>query len=247
MRRGFTIVEMMVSMAAGMLLLLGSLAVLEAGGRGYRRSSDGLAAEREARAALDLLARDLGKAIGSLSPTGSPGLTVERAGGQAGWRNDRIGFLALQPDDSQADGERLGDLCAVVYYLADQEMDGRSLRCLMRGLRPSAQVFAALRDGSTDALYRVEENDEPLVFGIVSFEAEPLRRGVDGLAPWSAQQTADPGAVRLRLVVARPALIGKLENAADWDDHPLLGVPAQAARSPWLEVFESHARCGHGG
>lgn len=255
--RGFTLVEMLVSMAAGTLLLLLALSALGAGGAGYRRSSGDLSAGREARAALDLIGRDLAKVPGSpllrTESTGGPGrwgLVLEQAPDGALWRRDRLGFLCLQPGEVQERDERAGDVCAVTYYLADQQMSGRAVRCLMRGLRPSAEVFDALRDGNVGSLHQAREGDEPVAFGIVSFAVEPLlREDSEGLTAGSrnAGSGARPELVRLRLVVARPELIGKLEQSADWDAHPLLASPAQAEQSRWLEVYQILARFGHDG
>jgi prepilin-type N-terminal cleavage/methylation domain-containing protein len=61
-RRGFTLIELLATMAVGGVLLLLAAGLLGRAGQGYARGSDGIAAEREARAALALIADDLAQA-----------------------------------------------------------------------------------------------------------------------------------------------------------------------------------------
>lgn len=233
-RAGFTLVELMVSMAIGAIVLLLAAGALQAVGDGYGRGTDGVAAEREARAVLTQAAEDLGKAVGGRE------MVFETAG--TGWRRDRIGFFCLQPDDAQSADERVGDLCAVVYYVTDLEVGDETLRCLMRGFRGSEETFEALRNGSETSLFQGRPADEPVAFGVVSFEANPLvRLAGAGWSEWRAE--ADPAwdgpdAVRLKLVVARRELIAKLREAGAWDSSPLLGSPDDAAESDQLESYE---------
>jgi hypothetical protein len=53
-----------------------------------------------------------------------------------------------------------------------------------------------------------------------------------------------PDAVRLRLMVARRELLGKLSTTSDWDGSPLRGIPAEAANNPDLEIYEVVQRFG---
>ena len=232
-RAGFTLLELMVSMALGAIVLLLAVAALRGVGEGYGRGTDGVAAERESRAVLTQVAEDLSKAVGGRE------MAFERVGD--GWRSDRLGFFCLQPADAQSDAERVGDLCAVVYYVRDLEIRGESLRCLMRGFRGSEETFGALRDGRETRLFEPEPADEPVAFGVVSFEVDPLLRDDDGgWIEWRADQDADwagPDVVGLRVVIARRELIAKLRESGAWDSSPLLGDPADADRSDQLEIY----------
>lgn len=244
-RRGFSLIELMVSMAVGMIVLLLAVSALRAVGEGYGRGTDGVAAEREARAVLTQAAEDLSKAVSGLE------MVFEDSG--SGWRRDRLGFFCLQPDDAQADSERVGDLCAVVYYVEDIEVGGELVRCLMRGFRGSQESFAALRSGDGSSLFEPDESDEPVSFGVIQFKVEPLVRqavegeGGEGSGEWVEWTPAEdpeeeawegPDAVRLGLVVARRELIAKLRDGGAWDSSPLLGDPERADESDQLELYE---------
>lgn len=232
--RGFSLVEVMVSMAVGMGVLLLAVAAMRSAGDGYGRTTGGVGAEREARAALSLLVEDLSKAV-----DGEDTWLVEK--GSEAWRKDRLGFLCLQPAGAQGDDERIGDLCAVLYYVKDLEMGGDTVRCLMRGFRGSSETFGAMREGTIDRLFNADPGDEPISFGVLAFEATALERDAGGR--WRETEALDSlrgggFAIRARLVVARRELVGKLKTAGDWEGSPLLGIAGEAVRSKDLEVYE---------
>ena len=89
-------------------------------------------------------------------------------------------------------------------------------------------------------VFEPTELDEPVSFGVVAFEVEPLVREETGAyREWNRTVSEEvPEMMRLRLVVARRELVGKLRSAVDWDASPLLGTPAELDRSPDLELFE---------
>lgn len=233
-RAGFTLLELMVSMGIGTVVLLLAAGALRAVGDGYGRGTDGVAAERESRAVLTQVAEDLAKAVAGRE------LLFEQ--GDQAWRTDRLGFLCLQPADAQSDAQRVGDLCAVVYYPRDLEIGGEMVRCLLRGFRGSVETFGALRQDDLSALFEPRPADEPVAFGVVSFVADPLRRGPAGeWSEWRAESDPEwrgPDAVRLRLVIARRELLAKLRDAGAWDSSPLLGNPENPESSDQLEVYE---------
>ena len=241
-RGGFTLLELLVTMAIGAVLLLMAATLLGRAGDSYGQGSGSMAAEREARAVLTQMAEDLAKAVWHKD-------TVFETAGE-GWQRARTGFLCLQPEDAQSDDGRTGDLCAVHYYVKDIEVGNATVRCLMRGFRESGEVFPALKAGPVEPLFTPEDTDEPVAFGVLAFEATPLRReaGTGGLVEWtrSGDLTTDsPGFVRIRLVVARRELLGKLSTSSDWDSNPLRGDPAKAAENRNLEVYEVIQRFGH--
>ena len=243
-RHGFTLIELMVAMSVGMIVLLAAVGLLRSAGEGYGRNTDGISAEREARAVLSQAGEDLSKAV-------RKGLVIEDQD-QAGWKADRIGFLCLQPADAQSEKGRIGDLCAVVYYLQDLPMGGRTVRCLMRGFRESTAAFEAVGRDQVESLYAPGANDEPVAFGVVAFEIEPLVRAAGGkLEDWRPpadenDEAAEwPVAIRMRLVVARKEFAGKLREPSDWQTHPLLGSPAEVETSDQLEIYEALQPFGH--
>ncbi len=231
-------------MAVGAVVLLVSAALLGQTGIGYERVGGGIGAEREARALLIQLAADMANA------RHHPDNVFEE--GDAGWRRDRLGFLTLQPADAQSAGGRVGDLCAVHYYVKDLPIGGRTVRCLMRGFRESGETFGELGRSGVPGLFEPRERDEPVAFNVVSFEVGPVVRGGGGAwEKWSKASGSTPAAIDLRLVIARRDLAPKLTHPAEWDGGGrtahLLGRPDEAAENPGLEVFATTIRFGNHG
>ena len=238
---GFTLVEILASTGIGAVVLLLAVAALRTTGNEYGRSTDGVAAERESRAILTQVAEDMSKASGGE-------LEIENSSDP--WRRDTLGFTCLQPADAQAKDEAVGDLCLVYYYVKDLEIGRDTVRCLMRGFRSSETVFDALKGKRLDDLYEERSVDEPVAFGVLSFEVEPLVREKGGA--WKVWQdnpddpfAGTPAVVKMKLVVARRELASKLRTADDWDSSPLIGDPDDAKRSKLLEVYEIIHPFGH--
>lgn len=241
-RGGFTLLELLVTMSIGAVLLLVAATMLGRAGDSYSQGSGSVAAEREARAVLTQMGDDFAKAVWHQD-------TIFEAGGE-GWKRARTGFLSLQPEDAQSDDGRSGDLCAVHYYVKDIQAGPTTVRCLMRGFRESGEVFPALRAGSLTPMFAEEDTDEPVAFGVLAFEATPLTRelGTGNLIDWTQTGnpvTTGPDFLRLRLVVARRELLGKLATSSDWDSSPLRGDPLKASENRNLEVYEVLQRFGN--
>ena len=131
--RGFSLVELMFSMAIGSIILIMAASMLGSSGDNYERVGGGVATEREARALITQLTADLETGVFN-----KDGLIVKST---ATWPVDSLGFLSLQPPQAQSDAGRIGDLCAVIYYTRDLTMGGKTVRCLMRGFRESKDTF----------------------------------------------------------------------------------------------------------
>ena len=225
------------------MLLFAAAAVLGGYGAGYERIGGGVASEREARALIAQLTSDL-----SSARFHRDGVITSSA---TGWPLSRLGFLSLQPAQVQSDAGRIGDLCAVNYYIKDLSISGKCVRCLMRGFRESQDTFAALEADTVSSLF-TERNqlDEPVALGVVAFDASPRSRGPSGQwIAWDGNDQIGPDALAVRLVLARRDLAAKLRMPADWDGAgttgKLLGDPSAAACSPSLEVYETLIHFGN--
>ena len=241
-RHGFTLIEVLASMTLGTLLLLLAIATLGRSRDDYSRISGGVSAEREARAALTQLSADLQTA--RFHPDG----VFEKSA--AAWPLDRLGFLSLQAAAAQSPAGHIGDLCAIHYYLKDLIINGKTVRCLMRGLRESNPTFKAINTNLTPSLFTTSQRDEPIAFGVISFQARPQSRNDAGIwQDWQTSTDQAPAALAIRLVIARCDLAAKLTTGIAWDGSGpaagLLGKPQHAASNPHLEVYTSLIRFGN--
>jgi prepilin-type N-terminal cleavage/methylation domain-containing protein len=240
---GFSLIELMFSMAIGSLILILAATLLGTSGDGYERISGSVASDREARAVIAQLSTDLATAVFH------KGGVIENS--TAAWPADRLGFLSLQPESAQTEAGRIGDLCTVNYYLHDLTLSGKTVRCLMRGFRESNDTFKALREEDTTSLFEQKPNlDEPIAFGVVSFEAHPKLRDREGKwIEWVKNDDVGPEALEIKIVIARRNLTGKLKLPADWKgDSPtgnLLGEAAKADRNKDLQVYATTLRFGN--
>lgn len=260
---GFSLIELMFSMAIGSIILILAATMLGSSGDGYERIGGNVATEREARAAMNQLAADFSTAVFHEDTV------IERSG--ASWPVDRIGFLSLQSASAQSEQGRIGDLCAVHYYIKDLTIGDKTVRCLMRGFRESGT--ARNTDGTTvsgvfDALISLVSNpgstavadlfdpldplniDEPIAFGVISFQARPKSRNSGGqLIDWVPNRVTGPASIDVKLVLARRELGGKLKTAADWSGNAgnsgLVGDPSKPERNKNLETYSTTLRFGN--
>jgi prepilin-type N-terminal cleavage/methylation domain-containing protein len=241
--RGFTFVELLAAMAIGTIILLAAASLLGSSGEGYERVGGSVATDREARALMSQLGSDLSSAVFHKDGV------IENS--SQSWPAARLGFLSLQPAAAQSDKDRIGDLCAVNYHIKDLPIGGKTVRCLMRGFRESKDTFAALEKDTLAPLFAArEKTDEPIAFGVVSFEARPKSRDASGVwIDWVKNDTKGPEAFDVRLVLARRELAGRLKTSADWDGAGTagsqLGDPAGVDRNRYLEVYGVLIRFGN--
>jgi hypothetical protein len=224
------LVELLFSMAIGSLVLILAAAMLGSSGAGYARIGGNAVTEREARAAMSQLASDLGNACFHA--------------GEVLDQSDRLGFLTLQPAETQSAAGRTGDLCAASYYLKDLQFGGTTTRCLMRGFRESRETFAELRAGGADRWFEEKTAmDEPIAFGVVAFEARAkVRDSAGAWVDWHASPSRGPAVIDLRLVVARPDFARKLGKPEDWDS--IASLP-DLETNPNLETCAATLRFGN--
>ncbi len=209
---GFTLAEMLVALAIASLTLIAAASFLGAAGGNYSRIGGGLSAERDARAVITQIGMELATA------TSACAILLENS--QTAWPADHFGFTSLQPAHAQSKEGHIGDLCAVHYYLADLNISGKTVRCLMRGFRESRETFTALKNDGTASLFSKQPDiDEPVAMRVVSLEANPMYRKPDGTwHEWSHAAPYPPDAVEIRLIIARPEFAARLHNSNDWDE-----------------------------
>lgn len=235
--KGFTLIELMCSMVIASIILLLIAITLAASGDSYGRIKANVESEREGRTLVNQLVSDLANAQfhKHFMIQKSPNV----------WPTDHLGFLTLAPALAQSETGRVGDLCAVVYYIKDLTINGKTVRCVMRGFRESLETFKALENNDVSLIY--QENlalDEPIALGIISFAARPKLRDTNGKwIDWAESTHTNPQAIDLRIVVARHTLARRLNTADDWNGvgaaGSLIGNATHAERNANLEVYST--------
>ena len=213
--RGFTLTEVVVASALGVLLLGVILSVMGTGSDGYARTTARVDANVEARAALRTLSDDVASFRFDDS-FGTRDASTTRA-------LNEIWFSTRMPRSAQDVNRSAGDLCFVYYYTAvTQPLEGQRgpfSRKLYRRLVSSSEVMATLKRGedldeptpSPTALA-----DEAIAFNVVQFLAEPRLRDEEGReVPWSDNDPA-PTHLRITLRVTDDETAGILSERDDW-------------------------------
>jgi hypothetical protein len=216
--RGLTLLELLLAMSAGLVVLLVAAHALGNAGANCGRAGGATGVRREFRFVTEQWAADFSNAVSAL------GAEVSSADSN-GW-SDRVGFYLLQPPSKQQGEESVGDLCAVSYYLKDLESRGQVVRCLMRGVRSSAETFEAIRTDTRDTLFKPREGDEPVAFGVARFNVRRLN---------SAGVKSVSRSFEWQLEIARRELAAQLVDSPAWD--------ALAYRRPpsWERQVEARA------
>jgi prepilin-type N-terminal cleavage/methylation domain-containing protein len=235
---GFTLTELLFAMAVGSIVVLAASAFMGHSSEGYRRVTGTIATEREARALWGELSTELSSAVFHEDMVAANNLSA--------WPGGRLAYLTLRPGDSQEPAQQIGDLCAVHYYVGDRDVGGRAMRCVMRGSRDSKEVFDALHHDDVHGLFVPDPVvDEPIAMGVLAFEVLPQRKNAMGHWEDAPVPMSDaPAAVKVRLVVVRSPLAGRMRSSEDWDASTpglahALGDPEDAGSNPHLQIFES--------
>ncbi len=235
-RNGFTLLELLTSMAIASLLIVTGAAVLVTSGDGYSRARQIAVVEREARAVFHQIERDLAVVVMAEMMSFGQSSRIDVS--------DHLGFLCLKPEI----GNQLpdGDLCSVRYYLKTMPIGGRSVQCLMRGVESSESAYEHVEMGAVeDLLNRRLERDEPIGIGVVSFEVKSLVRLNDGsLIQWRPDLGGRPEWLWVKLVLAKPELRARLDKEAEWLGSEWLGDADEYEQHDGLHVMEARIEVG---
>ncbi len=160
--------------------------------------------------------------------------------------NTRFGFLCLKPSSAQLVNEDMGDLCAVAYSIKDLSINGKSARCLMRGIRSSQVTFEALRQNQVDRLFiKGAMMDEPIGYNIISFVVRPMVCQADGKrSDWDKDQNEPPNTIEIQLTVADQQLSKQLKSPEEWD-RLLAKVSNDPSHFANLKTYHGSFEFGH--
>ncbi len=151
-RSAFTLIEIMVATVIMVILVGLVIQITSEVLKVWNRSSGKLAANAEARIAMDLLTQDLETAI--LRDNGKQWLRVESPQNPAGPYNDQTVALKLFSPALDRDMTQPGDVCAIAYRLSYRPAyDGASdsIYVLYRSIATPQDTFDTLMGSSTNA------------------------------------------------------------------------------------------------
>ncbi|MDP0489616.1 MAG: prepilin-type N-terminal cleavage/methylation domain-containing protein [Verrucomicrobiota bacterium JB023] len=212
--RGFTLLEVLVSMVVGLGVILVMMNTLLMGTRGYDASTRRIDALVEARAAMTVLADDVATMLG----TSTKQFGFEENDG----RFQEIWFATLKPESAQDPEKAVGDICIVQYFTAVTEdapiTDSTVSRKLYRRLWSSGDLTAYLRNGSLPLLTPNPDEAEAIAFNVTRFVVQPMVSMGEGqpMGVWSLGN-GTPAALEVSFQVVDDDTAGLFRSEEDWD------------------------------
>lgn len=207
---GLTLIELLVAVTVGSLVVLAMAGMLANTGDIYRNTEREVEADRDGRAALERLRRDLSSRV--------PGLPVvfER---DPETGTHALGFFTAQPALGQLPGQNAGDVCHVGYVSAITGDGGnRVSRKLYRVFESSNQAITRLRNNDAAPRAANPETDDVIAFNLFDFQVELAERTPEGAwvvpADPADASSADRARILLRLLTTSAA--AELTEPSDW-------------------------------
>lgn len=195
----FSLLEVLVAMSVLSILLVLLLSVTNNASKLWRANESRVDSYREARAAINILATDLGSLYASTNTAcfaitpdegSDPDLPSIKTGTTKSGMDGKLFFLTALPADAQEAGKNKSDLCTVGYFLGFDKTSltgkGSPSYNLYRYFRSSDDTFTALRAGKpfagvdTDTI-PTSSTVEVLARNITGFKVEPYT--IDSASP----------------------------------------------------------------
>ncbi len=253
LRAAFTLVELVISMSILSLLAVMLFSILSAVSTLWQDNEARVDGFREARAALNLMAREVSQAFRDpdaklpvmvINPSQAQVSQPAAVETNAVWGH-RLFVLSTLSGETQEDGERRSDLCALGYYLAftrdstafspNAAGAGDSSYKLYRHFRSSDPTFAALQTPfdprNVFMPSPTASGDEVLARNITRFEITAFKRKRDpatgeflgmervNAAGGSWPVTERPAMIQFELTALNTETAAKLATQADWTQH----------------------------
>lgn len=202
--RGFTLIELLVSMAVLSLLVVMLMGLVDSATKLWRENENRVESYREARAALNLIASDLGSMHASTN-TNYFRFVAEGTNGDGS-----IAFLSALPLSAQ-DSTNLSDLCAVGYFLAKGRISDIGTNSssesynLYRYFLQSNDTFRALTNRPVTlwpATFDADtSNTEIVARNVRSFQVTAYTRSGNGTgwSAWTNTSSTPPDLLELRI------------------------------------------------
>lgn len=250
MKRGFTLVEILVSMGIAGILMIFLLSLVGAGADGYAMANRDVRSRTEGRGALHFFERDFDSRV--------PGRALTREDDRDGsaFPSDALGFLCFKSAAAQDLTKNGGEICFARYYTAvTADGAGQVSRKLFRQFVSSADVFLQVPEDPAQAYPAPVPNDkrdEVIALNVLQFELKYLARGPSGTwleaENWDAVQSALPAAEReafsaslmeVTLRVVDHETARRLRTAVDWDDPSVFGTAAAPREEAAVSIFKT--------
>lgn len=163
-------------MASAVSLILGGMLVSFLTGvlGSWNRTSNRDEAYTEARAALQLLGRELDGAVVTI---GTKSALITNLTVPSGKSGEGIGFLCKVKMSAQPEHKNQSNLCAVAYYLSPISSEEGAPQALYRALVPSQDAFDLLTQGKTPFSGLLDwntSNAEVVAQNVIAFDVKVL-------------------------------------------------------------------------
>lgn len=207
--RGFSLIEVLVSMTLSLMVILTVLAATGMTTRGYQGATRRIDTMVEARGALRILADDVSTILG-----------VEA--NEFDWDNSdenfhEIWFKTLKPIDAQDQDEAVGDVCYVHYFTAvtpDSPVEGSAItRKLYRRFLDSSEVLESIRSQTLPEPDADPEQAEVVAFNVMGFQVSPRSRNSSSGDDGTREDLQQLG---IELFVLDNETSARFQTSADW-------------------------------
>jgi prepilin-type N-terminal cleavage/methylation domain-containing protein len=234
--RGFTLIEMLVSMVVLALLIVAMMSLVETAIALWRENEGRTDACREARAALMVMARDLRNAVAG---NNVEFMQFNLQSGAAGTNyGSNVFFLASLPPSAQI-ADSKSDVCEVGFFLALDRTSASTNRTLnlYRYFRSSDETFSNMTSSSLFTnIATGATGEELLARNVVVLKITPVRaNGGDWVAFVPTAEAPLPEVVEITLVTIGQEAAKRLEDLDRWTDTNFL-LMKQAVQSFTIRV-----------
>jgi type II secretory pathway component PulJ len=212
-RTGFTVFELVVTMAISSVILLTLAALLTQTTEGYVLSQRSMNHLSQARAFVQLFQSDLSKRL--------PGTSlIHRSPRSAGSQvSDQIAFVRTIANDEQ-NPDVPGDLVTVCYYVAFvEESNQRVIPKLFRKILNPRETQQLMEAGDGAEFPEVDPSrDESVIDSVLGFRTTPMDDNSESGSCESSSQSAahPPSCLEVVLRTVDESLSLRLTNPADW-------------------------------